>query len=234
LNTDSPIFLSGDADVFPRITHTHPGDEGYFFTNQRRSRIMTTFTVPKLAWISLLAALYLVAGCSAMLPRGKERTISPWRSFDDAKHAYDGIVPHHTRRDDLKVLGFEPDANKNVRILNHLEVLDRFLPNKVLTRADLPAGMLDCIKVSESCHAYEINQRVTQTKRNGNFFSDFLNFSRKTETTGWEFNAVIVMNDDLVVYKLWSGKPRIEAYQENTNPLGPLQGSGPGIVTPSF
>jgi hypothetical protein len=51
------------------------------------------------------------------------------------------------------------------------------------------------------------------------------NFRRRTEVTGWEFTAVIVMKDDLVVYKLWSGMAAINAYIESKKPLGPQQNS---------
>ena len=57
-----------------------------------------------------------------------------------------------------------------------------------------------------------------------------LNFKRKVETKGWEFNAVIVLIKDQVVYKTWSGTPEIHEYSDTTNPLGPLQTIGPSLV----
>jgi len=52
----------------------------------------------------------------------------------------------------------------------------------------------------------------------------FFNFNRKTMTTGWEFNAVWLVKNDLVVYKLISGKPQVREDETRRNPLGPLQG----------
>ncbi len=70
-----------------------------------------------------------------------------------------------------------------------------------------------------------------RAKRVGKFWPDFLNFRRKTESTGWRFNALLVLVNDQVTYKLWSGTPRIEVYKEDRNPLGPLQGSGNQLIS---
>ena len=61
-------------------------------------------------------------------------------------------------------------------------------------------------------------------KRAGNFWLDALNFKRLTETTGWRFTGLIVLKDDLVVYKLWGGQPSIQEAETSRNPLGPFQG----------
>ena len=174
----------------------------------------------------------LLAGCSAMLPHGEEIRVSRWSSFEEAKQAFDAVEPYVSDTTHLRGLGFDPDANPNVRILNYLEVLDRVLPDKVLTRDDLAPGLQDCVAAGEACRAFEVNQRETHNKRYGNFVADFLNFRRKTEIRGWEFNAVIVLRDKLVVYKIWSGKPNILEKETKTNPLGPLQGIGPDVVRP--
>lgn len=155
---------------------------------------------------------------------------SRWPTFDAAMQAYDAIEPYITDTGELRTLGFDPDANPNVRILNHLEVLERILPNKLLSRQDLPPGLRDCIAAGEACRAFEVNQREIHRKRYGNFMADFLNFKRKTEIRGWEFNAVIVLRENLVIYKVWSGKPNILQEETETNPLGPLQGIGPDAV----
>jgi len=48
-------------------------------------------------------------------------------------------------------------------------------------------------------------------------------------TTGWKFGALIVVIDNKVVYKQWSGSPRIEETDLRRNPLGPLQGAGQSL-----
>ena len=55
---------------------------------------------------------------------------------------------------------------------------------------------------------------------------DLFNFRRKSTESGWRFEALIVIIDDIVVYKLWGGNPMIDQDKETKNPLGPLQNSG--------
>ena len=71
----------------------------------------------------------------------------------------------------------------------------------------------------------------SRSERVGSFFLDFLNFRRTTEITGWRFNAVVVLKDDVVVYKLWGGRPMIKELNESRNPLGPLQGGGEKLLS---
>ena len=40
--------------------------------------------------------------------------------------------------------------------------------------------------------------------------------------------------DGLVIYKVWSGTPKIEEYRDINNPLGPLQGIGSDAVKPTL
>jgi hypothetical protein len=82
---------------------------------------------------------------------------------------------------------------------------------------------------AHSCSAYEIVETFTERKHTGNFFADFFNFRRTVDVTGWEFDAVVVFKADLVIYKLWSGKPNIHQLEDDKNPLGPVQGLGTAI-----
>ena len=59
----------------------------------------------------------------------------------------------------------------------------------------------------------------------GNLFLDLFKFERKEVETGWYFNALIVIDHDIAVYKIWSGVPIIDQEKSRKNPLGPLQGS---------
>jgi hypothetical protein len=121
----------------------------------------------------------------------------------------------------------------NITLLNYLDVLRRFIPSPATDIADLEPGVRDCIKAKSACNGYEVDQKMLKRKRYGNFWADFLNFNRKTDIVGWRFNGVILMKDDLVVYKPTGGQPSIHEHEENKNPLGPLQGLGSSI-TPGF
>lgn len=183
--------------------------------------------------IALLLSLML-GGCTAMLPHGEDRVISPWKSFDEVMAAYDKVVPNETTREELEALKFSPKYSPNVRILNHFEILNRVVPHPAVAREDLPPGLLKCIKEQDACQAYEVKVLNTENKRYGNFLADFFNFRRKTQVRGWAFNAVFVLDDGLVIYKVWSGTPNIDEYRDTNNPLGPLQGIGSDAVKPSI
>lgn len=191
--------------------------------------------MPLSVWKSLpaLALGLLLSACSGLLPHGEAKTSSPWSDYAAVKRAYDQVIAGQSTESDLKRLGFTPERTPNVHILNHLEILNRVTPSQAISREDLPKALLTCLRYQDGCHAYEINLLVTENERYGNFFADFLNFRRKTHIRGWSFNAVFVVQKDLVVYKVWNGTPQIDEHQRTNNPLGPLQGIGPESVKPS-
>lgn len=184
-------------------------------------------TIDKLPMRSLVAvSIVLVSGCTALLPSSKEETISAWRHFHDVKSAYDRISPGETT-EGLKSLGFDIANSPNVQILNYLDVAAMV---QGISMGDLDPGLRECLQARDDCQAYVYDLRRSQSKRVGNFWSDFLNFRRKSDITGWQFKAFLVLVSNRVVYKLWSGTPALETYRDERNPLGPLQGSGNRVL----
>ena len=175
---------------------------------------------------AVVLAMLLLSGCSGLLPRSGEKTTSIWDSYEAVKQAYDQVQVEQTGKAGLKDLGFTPERSPNVRILTHLEIVNRVMPHQALSREDLPPRLLACLGHRDGCQAYELKLHVIKSKRYGNFLADFLNFRRKTAIRGWEFNAVFVLQDDVVVYKVWTGTPQIDERRDSTNPLGPLQSIG--------
>jgi len=188
----------------------------------------------RLAPLLALATILTLAGCGAMLPHGEDKVLSPWDSYDTIKADYDQVVPGQSRRSDLAELGFTPERSPNVRILNHFEILNRVAPQNAVSRDDLPVRLRQCLKAEDGCQAYEVKVVQTHNHRYGNFLADFFNFRRKVKVEGWAFNAVFVLQDDTVIYKVWNGTPKIEEYRDTNNPLGPLQGIGSDAVKPSI
>jgi hypothetical protein len=165
-----------------------------------------------------------------MLPTASATVSSSWKSFDEARAAFDKVEVLKTRYGDLAALGFDPYASTNVTLLNYSDLIRRFVAGFMVAPDSLDAEIRDCFSVRERCHAVEIDINNTHADRKGNFLLDFLNFRRTTEVTGWRFNAVLVLKDDVVVYKLWGGRPVIREVSESHNPLGPLQGGGERIL----
>ncbi len=181
------------------------------------------------SWRRRAAALLVLCalpGCAELLPRETNVTRSPWNSYEEAQKVFDDIVPNKTTTADLKDLSLDPSANPNITILNYSDVLRRFIPSPSINASDLDPGVRDCISAKTVCRGYEVEQKSIHKNRNGNFWSDFLNFHRKTDIEGWRFNGVILIKGNIVVYKLTGGQPSIREVEETHQPLGPFQGFG--------
>jgi hypothetical protein len=178
----------------------------------------------------LLSLALLVAGCSSMLPRARSES-SPFKSFDEARNAIDGLVPMKSDVSALTKLGLDPAHQPNITILTQADIVRQFVPSALLKREDLDPGVLACLEARDACRGWSVTGARVLKARTGNFWADFANFSRRSETTGWRFNALILMVNEVVVYRVWGGQPSVNEVEVNTNPLGPLQDLGPAIAT---
>lgn len=179
--------------------------------------------------VGLLALALLLSGCSSLLPRTRNES-SPFQTYEQARQAIEGLVPMQSKTSALSNLGIDPVQQPNTVILTHADIVRRFVPSGLVKREDLDPGVLACLEARAACRGWEITGARIARQRTGNFLTDFTNFSRRTETTGWRFNALVLLVDDLVVYRSWGGQPRVNEIEVTTNPLGPLQDMGPAIV----
>ena len=177
---------------------------------------------------SLLWVL-LTSACTSLLPESHTDT-TPFKSFEEARAAVLALVPMKSDQASLEQSGFNPAKHPNTTLLTHADVARRFLPSAILQRQDLDPGILLCLESRDDCHGIEIVGAKIASERKGSFWADFLNFQRRTETTGWRFTALVLMVKDLVVYRSWSGQPVIDEKQVTKNPLGPFQDIGPSVV----
>lgn len=182
--------------------------------------------MPIIQSVFIIVFLCFINGCNSLLPSIDQKTKSPWQSFEEAKKSFDKIVPNKTTTKELKLLGFDPFETPNVKVVTYLDITQRFIPNQSIRLEDLPEGVRTCLEAKEACKGYEVTPEETFSKRYGNTVADLLNVRRKTVTWGWRFNALIVLKEALVVYKLWGGEPSVLKYEDKKNPLGPLQDIG--------
>lgn len=87
----------------------------------------------------------------------------------------------------------------------------------------MPASVRHSIDAKEASVAYDLDLSVINSQRFGNLALDILAFNRKTHETGWNFKALILLNHDKVLYKLWSGQPKMDRVEQKKKPLGSLQ-----------
>lgn len=180
--------------------------------------------------IGALSLVILLSGCSSLLPRARSES-TPFKTFEDARNAIEGLEPMRSHVNALSLLGIDPVQQPNTEILTHADVVRRFVPSGLIKREDLDPGVLTCLEARDACRGWVITAARIARKRTGSFLPDFTNFSRRTETTGWRFNALVLLVNDVVVYRSWGGQPRVNEVEVQTNPLGPLQELGPALVT---
>jgi hypothetical protein len=180
--------------------------------------------------VFLAALLASLASCASLLPDAKQETRTPWASYAEAQAMFEKIVPGKTTLAELKALGVDPDQTPNVALLGHADLLRRLVASSSFDISQLDPGLQQCVSSATSCFGYELEQTLVDRKRIGGFWMDFLNFRRQVDITGWQFDAIVVIKSDVVIYKLWSGKPKIHQAEDERNPLGPLQGIGPSTI----
>ncbi|MBI3849067.1 MAG: hypothetical protein HY298_02075 [Verrucomicrobia bacterium] len=173
--------------------------------------------------IVLVALPMFVSGCSSLLPHSQTATKSRWKSYSEARDAFDRIVPNETGTNALSELGLDPNANPNVRVLTYLDLIQRFLPNQAITKDDLDKAVRSCIEGREKSMALEVELNEIRSQRHGNVLLDIFGFQRNTHETGWQFKGLLLLRDGLVVYKLYSGQPEVDRNEKKVKPLGPLQ-----------
>lgn len=170
------------------------------------------------ALIALVAAS--LAGCAALQPRGQTETRESWPDYESAHASIECIVPQQTRRKKLAVSGIDPFTNPAITILNYSDIVQRFAVSVTVRREELDPGILECLEAGKACTGYAIVLRSSKRERIGGFWADVLNFRRVTKSTGWTFNALILMVGDLVVYTLDDGQPRITSRRSRATRWG--------------
>ncbi len=180
--------------------------------------------------LPILIPLALLCGCGSWLPRARTESAT-FQSFDQAQAAIEAIVPKRSNLAALSAMGISPELQPNTLILTHNDIAKRVANGGPVRRDDLDPGIRECLNAREACRGWELNVARITKARVGNFLADFVNFKRRTETTGWRFNALILLVDGTVVYRGWGGQPVVNEVEVQTNPLGPLQEMGPSVIT---
>lgn len=176
----------------------------------------------------LLTSVFL-QGCASLLPTST--TVSAhFKTFDEARLAIESLVPYESDVATLTRMGIDPLQQPNTLILTHSDIARLFVNGSLQIKDDLDQGIQACLKAGDTCRGWEFTASRIARVRTGSFLPDFANFKRTTETSGWRFNARILMINGVVVHRAWGGQPAIKEVEVRKNPLGPLQDSGPTIV----
>ncbi len=173
-----------------------------------------------------LGCLVALSGCTSMLPRGSQKSPSPFTSYAQAQAALEMVVPFQTPTSQLKSLGFDPEGGSNVTRIPYPEVVARLVPYSGVPLDALDAGIRECILARSACQAYLFHFDQHDRRREGGFWADFFNVRRQTHVTGWSMDALVVVTDGKVLFRNHGGQPQIDRTERQVNPLGPLQPAG--------
>ena len=186
--------------------------------------------IAALLWsTALLATPGGLAGCAALLPTSHAEVNSPWRTFDEAKVAIERIQPGRTTAAELRASGIDPYESPNLQLLSYSDILLRFPMGASAANGPMDRGLHECLEAGKSCTGYYISVREVRRDRTGSFWQDTLRFKRVLDTTGWQFNALILLVGERVVYTLYGGQPHLREQEVTRQPLGPVQNIGDSI-----
>ena len=174
----------------------------------------------------LLLLCGIATGCAGLFPNSRSEISSPFMSFDEARNAIEQVIPYQTKVADLAALGFDPRSNYNVTLIPYPEIVGRLAPHPGVPLSAMDPGVQDCIVAQNACRAYVFRLGSEQRQREGNFLLDFVNIQRTTSITGWRFEGLIVLTNDVVLFRNFSGEARIDRTERQLNPLGPFQPAG--------
>jgi hypothetical protein len=182
---------------------------------------------------AVIAITLSLVGCGgySLLPRRTDLSEDQnFQTYNQVQAAYASIVPGETREPELAKLGFNAQAEPNAEVISYLGVIERFMPRDSIRFDHLASPVKACIEAQERCSAYVFRPSRLEQQRTGSIFLDLMGFERTTVDRGWAAEVVVLMQDGRVAYKVMSGKPNIEGYHDDIQPLGPLQDLGDQAV----
>lgn len=179
--------------------------------------------------LTVMSLCCLLTACGNLLPTKHEAPELPWSSFEDVKHVYDLILPNTSTVHYLHEQGVDPYVTPNIAIVSYLDIQEKFVPNSSINVEELDPAVRTCLKHRASCYGYAMAISFSKTERVGNTMLDIMDIRKTTVREGWKFEALFVIDkfdgQDVVVYKVWRGAPKIKTTEKNRNPLGPLNKS---------
>jgi hypothetical protein len=178
----------------------------------------------RIVWLAACAGS--LVGCGHLLPTEKSDARSSFQSFEAAQQALERVVPFQTTVEELSALGFDVRANANVTLIPYPALIALLAPNESVPLDALDPGIRECILSRMACRTYRFDIGRQFRRREGGFWADFLNFKRRTEVSGWRFEALVAVRGDVVLFRNFGGEPRIARTELRRNPLGPLQPAG--------
>lgn len=176
----------------------------------------------------------LATGCATtqarLMPSETTVTISPWKSYKEAEHAYGLIKPYQTTLTELrKIVDPENTVLKiehlpNVKYMDAVAIQNVFMKPGTSGNQKIPKEVERCLaETFEQCYSYEISHKYIIDKGVGNLYKRWLNFRKENVARGPDVVFQIFLRGELVIHKRWEGTSDVKQVKLKINPLGPLQ-----------
>ena len=191
-----------------------------------------------LAMACVLAAM-LLGGCatSLLMPSSDDQTVGDvdWKNYAEAEKFYNKIKRGETTVGDLSTLGLNLKVSKNVVILDRTSLLALFMANVPGSFEYIDDSVKQCLKSGESCTPYIFRKDESKEEGTGSLILRMLNFKKESVIRGWSVEMLVLVHNNVVVYKQIKGTPNgTERTKQERHPLGPLDGVkiGGGLIRP--
>lgn len=189
--------------------------------------------------VACLLAVLCLSGCATtkLMPSSDDETVGDvgWKNYAEAEKFYNEIRRGVTTVDDLSTLGLNLKTSKNVMILDRTTLLALFMANVPGSFEYIDDAVKQCLKFSESCTPYVFRKDESKEEGKGSLLLRMLNFKKESIVRGWNVEMLILVHNNLVVYKQIKGTPNgTERNKLEKHPLGPLDGTklGGGLIRP--
>jgi len=123
-----------------------------------------------------------------------------------------------------------------IKVMAELDIAEKRVPQDGRFRVKIQGRSIDFrVSIMPSVHGEDAVIRILDKESLSKQFAslrlDVLGFERETTSTGWKASMLLLIQNGVVVYKLWSGTPTILEVKTESKPLGPLQDlSGPAAA----
>ena len=182
------------------------------------------------AWKAILVAAWGLAlvGCSSgkLLPHSSNNSSASFQTYEQVVAAYSAVRPGETRTPDLAGLGFDTATGANAESLTYIGIGNRFLLQVDKPTSHIPPQVEGCIKTHERCAGFVFRLQRLESHRIGNVLVDAFGFKKIVVDSGWTAEVMLVLQDGVVIYKIMSGRPRLEQTRDIVQPLGAVQDIG--------
>ncbi len=180
-----------------------------------------------LAGAACALVMILLSGCATSKLMDNSSDVSSggadWKSFADAKDFFDKIEIGKTHDKDLASLGLDLNISKNLRTLAAPTFVALFSDSSFANFDRLPPAVQKCLKYEERCVGYRIHKDSVQRNGTGSLALRVLKFKEENIIRGFDVKILLLVHNDVVVYKDIEGTPNgTERHEVKKRPLGPF------------